>query len=174
MIKPPSYRNPTMIPPILRTVILALALTALASPATHAEEHGGGENGQSGGKNSAFSPGEHELQLPPLWIPVKGLRSRTPGVAGYRPVTIRLTSRQEGAMTMCYRLPYITEALLFAFNRTPVGMTKTGALDLAAIEIELLNETVRVAGPDAVRRVEVIDGVPRPTKANQELLALCQ
>lgn len=152
---------------LLIPAILALAL--LAPPPADAAEPAA-----EGGKKSAFGPGEHQLVLPPLWVPVKGLRGRTPGVAGYRPVTVRLTSQPEGGMTMCYRLPYITETILFALNREPVGTKADGSLDFGRMETVLLNETARVAGGEAVKRVELIEGVPQASKTNQELLGLCQ
>lgn len=152
---------------------LALALFAATLAPALAEEHGGG-GAEGGGKKSAFAPGEHELQLPPLWVPVKGLRSRNPGVYGYRPVTVKLTSEHDGVTMMCYRVPYITEALLFALNRTPIGINKDGSLDFGKMEAALLDEALRVAGPNTIKNVTLIDGVPTAGKVNQDLLALCQ
>lgn len=153
---------------------LALALFAATPAPALAEEHGGGGGGEGGGKKSAFAPGEHDLQLPPLWVPVKGLRSRNPGVYAYRPVTVKLTSEHDGVTMMCYRLPYITEALLFAFNRDPIGINKDGSLDFGKIETTLLNEAVRVAGPNTIKHVALIDGAPTAPKTNQDLLVLCK
>lgn len=161
----------------LPIAILALALSAFVAAPAFAEEHGGsggGDGGAPSGKKSAFAPGEHELSLPPLWVPVKGLRGRKPGVAVYRPVTVRLTSQHDGITRMCYRLPYITEAVLFALNRDPIGIKRDGSLDFGNMETVLLNEATRAAGAAAVKRVELIDGVPSASKANQDLLVLCQ
>ncbi len=166
MMEPKLFRNPQMTRPLLFAAVLALAL-ATGLPSASAEEGGGG-------KKSAFAPGEHELMLPPLWVPVKGLRSRTPGVAGYRPVTVRLTSQYDGVTRMCYQVPYITEALLFALNREPIGIKPDGSLDFGTMQTTLLNEAVRVAGADAIKRLELLDGAPTPPKTNQELLVLCQ
>ncbi len=175
MMGPKLLRNPPMTRSRLPAVILALALSAIGSSPAMAEEHGGGGGGgEGGGKKSVFAPGEHELQLPPLWVPVKGARSRTPGVAVYRPVTVKLTSQHDGVTTMCYRLPYITEALLFAFNRDPIGINKDGSLAFGKMETTLLNEAVRVAGPEAIKHLDLIDGAPTPPKTNQDLLVLCQ
>ena len=162
------FRNPPMTRSC-RAAVLALTLFAAFAAPTFAEEPGGGS-----GKKSAFAPGEHTLVLPPLWVPVKGLRSRTPGVSGYRPVTVRLTSQHDGGTTMCYRLPYITEALLFALTRDPIGINKDGTLDFGTMETALLNETTRVTGTNAVKRLELINGVPPASKTNQDLLELCQ
>lgn len=170
MMGPNLFRNPPMTRSRLPAVVLALALAATGLSPALAEEQGGAE---AGGKKSAFAPGEHELQLPPLWVPVKGLRSRTPGVATYRPVTVRLTSHVDGVTAMCYRLPYITEALLFALNRDPIGL-KDGALDVGTMETTLLNEAARVAGASAIKRVTLIDGAPPASKTNHDLLVLCQ
>lgn len=148
--------------------LAALALACLFALPAAAEEGGSS-------KKSAFEPGEHLLQLPPLWVPVAGLRNRNPAVAVYRPVTLRLTSRAEGMMRMCYRLPYLTEAFLFEFNREPVRIGKDGKLDFGGIETRLLDRSVKTAGAEAVKSVEAIDGIPpAPEKTNQDLLALCQ
>ncbi len=147
---------------------LGLALALLLAPPALAAETGDA-------KKSAFAPGEQVLQLPPLWVPVAGARSRNPAAAAYRPVTLRLTSREEGPMRMCYRLPHLTEAFLLELNREPVRAGKDGKLDLGGVDTRLLAETVRVAGPGAVKSVEAIDGTPPPpSKTNQELLALCR
>lgn len=152
---------------MIRLASLALACL-LALPAL-AEEGGSSE------KKSAFESGEHLLQLPPLWVPVAGLRSRNPAVAVYRPLTLRLTSREAGMMRMCYRLPYLTEAFLFELNREPVRIGKDGRLDLGGVETRLLDRTVKIAGAEAVKSVEAIDGIPpAPDKTNQDLLALCR
>jgi hypothetical protein len=148
--------------------LAALALACLAAFPALAEEGGSG-------KKSAFEPGEHLLQLPPLWVPVAGMRSRNPAVAVYRPITLRLTSRETGMMAMCYRLPYLTEAFLFELNRAPVRVGKDGRLDLGGVETRLLGEAARIAGAEAVKSVEAIDGIPpAPAKTNHDMLALCQ
>lgn len=154
---------------MIRLAALALACV-LAAPAL--AEEGGAPAGE---KKSAFEPGEHTLQLPPMWVPVTGLRSRNPAVAVYRPVTLRLTSRENGMMQMCYRLPHLTEAFLFAFNRQPLHVGAEGKLDLGGVDARLLAATAAVAGPEAVKTVQTIDGVPPPPdKTNQDMLALCQ
>ncbi len=143
--------------------LLAAGLIALGATAAAAE----------GGKASAFGPGEKTLQLAPMWVPVTGARSQAKGVPGYRPLTVKITSRDGGAMMMCHRLPHIVEAFLFAMHREPAAM-KGGRVDLSGVDRRLFAEANRVAGPGVVKSVETIDGAPHPDKANQELLGLCQ
>ncbi len=155
---------------MLRLRLAALALACLVAVPALAEEGASSPN-----KKTAFDAGEHLLQLPPLWVPVAGLRSRNPATAEYRPLTMRLTSTEHGMMQMCHRLPNIVEAFLFSLNREPVRAVQ-GRVDASGLDTRMLEEALRAAGPGTVKSVEVIAGPPPPPpdKTNQDLLALCQ
>ncbi len=174
---PAAFFGHAMMTPRLRFLAAALSAAALAVclGATPASASGGGGEGggKGGGQTTAFGPEERKLQLSPLWVPVIGARSQTKGVPGYRPVTIMITSREHGMMTMCYRLPYIVEALLFEMNRQPISQNR-GRMDFTGLNARLFAVADRAAGPSVVKSVEAVENVPRPDKANQDMLALCQ
>lgn len=140
---------------------------ALAAPAFAAEGGGGSA------AKTAFGPGEHDLQLAPMWVPVAGLRPPRPGIPAYRPLTLVLTSTDGGMMVMCHKLPYLTEAFLFELTRQEIPRKGDG-VDVNGLEMRLFSAANAVTGPGAVKRVKVVDGTPYPSKENQELLALCQ
>lgn len=152
-----------------RTAFAVCAIAAAAPQALAAEE-----GGEGGGKKSIFDPGEHVIQMPPLWVPVANSRTRTPGVAVYRPVTLVLTSQTYGMMTMCYKLPYLTEAFLFDFQRAPLVVGKDGKPDFAGIEKRLLADAQTVTGPLVIRSVAIADGVPPAARENHDILAKCR
>jgi len=156
--------------PLTALFACALALAPVAAPASE----GGGEGGGKGGSaaKTAFGPGEHTLQLAPIWVRVAGLRPQRPGLPAYRPLTLILTSRDGGMTTMCHRLPYLTEAFLFALTREDIP-SKAGKIDLAGLDTRLL-AVADATAPNAVKTLKVVDGTPYPEKSNQEILALCQ
>ncbi|WP_337995893.1 hypothetical protein [Oleispirillum naphthae] len=145
---------------------LALACAvALAAPAAAAE--GGGA------AKTAFGPGERELQLAPMWVPVAGLKPRRPGIPAYRPLTLVLTSEDGGMIAMCHKLPYLTEAFLFELFREDIP-GKGGHMDTTGLGERLLAAASAAAGPGVVKAVQAVDGTPYPSKSNQDILALCQ
>jgi len=149
--------------PIAAAIACALLLAPAAAPAAE----GGGA------AKSAFGPGEHTLQIAPIWVAVAGLKPPRPGIPAYRPLTLVLTSQDGGLMAMCHKLPYITEAFLFDLFRQEIPR-KGDHVDTAGLDTRLLAAATAVTGPGVVKLVRVIDGTPYPEKANQELLALCQ
>jgi len=166
MTFPHNLGHPKM-PFAFRLPLALFCALALAAPAA-ASEGGGG-----GGAKTAFGPGEHELQLAPMWVPVAGLKPRRPGIPAYRPLTLILTSTDGGMMAMCHKLPYLTEAFLFELTREDIPR-QGDHMDTNGLGDRLLSAAAAVTGPGVVKRVKAVDGTPYPAKGNQDILALCQ
>ncbi|MBN2751913.1 MAG: hypothetical protein JXQ84_04320 [Rhodospirillaceae bacterium] len=153
----------------LRLFPFTLACGLVLAGMSAAQAEGGG-----GKSKTAFGPGEHTLQLAPMWIPVTSVKPKKTGASAYRPITLILTSQDHGMMAMCYKLPYLTEAFLFTMNHAPTPQNHDGRLNLDGIHTRLLNAATQITGPNIIKSVEIIDGTPRPTPNNQDILALCQ
>ncbi len=153
-------------PKAFMVLVIALATGFLPAPSAQAAEGGGS-------KKSAFGPGEHELQLPPIWIPVNIHKNRS-GAPQYAPVTVNLTSRDGGMMNMCYRLPYIIEALVFALHETDVKMDRQRNIDTTGLDGLALDAAIKATDRKTVKSIKVVSGTPHPTASNQDMLSLCR
>lgn len=123
-------------------------------------------------RNEAESiAGAQMLQVEPLWLPVKQAR---PGVVRYMGVTVRLTPKAGLLTDACYKMPWVTEALILYFNRHQLDANPSEgdrALDKA-----ILKTANSLSAKPLFEKAQLlpIDGTPRPiSDADQMLSQVC-
>jgi len=150
---------------------IAIALCT-TSPNLSALASEGGKSSKDASK-TAFGPGEHVIQLPPMWVPVNSQKTKA-GKTQYAPLTIFLTSKDGGMKKMCFDLPYLQQAFLFKLNTIDLRMNNRREIHTESLNEALLNVAVQTTGTETVKKIEVVSGTPHPKKTNQDMLDLCR
>jgi len=143
---------------------IAFSLSAFASE--------GGKSSKDASK-TAFGPGEHVIQLPPMWVPVNSHKTKARKTQ-YAPLTIFLTSKDGGMKKMCYDLPYLQQAFLFKLNTMDLRMNNRREISTESLDEALLNVAIQTTDTDTVKKIEVVSGTPHPKQTNQDMLDLCR